>query len=204
MSESNENTINTNDSNITAQGNVEFVGGNQYKIGGNVFNVDISKPAYGTNIDQLQNSLKLNRFTLKEDLEELEEKIRDGDKIDDGGVQALIKDIITEGRNIEMLVSAIKLGGGQAKSLPDESNTLKIVNRAILRGKRESQSNELERCQNLLNEAKINLKNASKWKLFRTKAEREKEISSFEWKVKYYGDQVVELSKIISAIDSLG
>lgn len=213
MSEQNKNNIETNNSTISAEGSVELVGGNQYKIGGDIYKVDISAPTYGTSIDQLQKSLESNRLSLRDNLTELEDYFYKGFDLDDGRVQAIIKDIITESKNIELLIPAIKqLDTKMVKSMPYESNTLVRINAAILNGRKQAEHNKKikKNILNKLNKLQENLKNAynelgdvEKFKFFRSTIEKWTQQNDVKSKINKIKLDIQELKKNLKKFENL-
>ena len=182
--ESQSNSINAEGASIKSDGNVEFIGGNQYKFGDNIINVDIAAPSYGTSVDKLQLSLESNRKTLREDLKHLEELVRKELDLQDGRIQAVVKDIITGSKNIELLIPAIKLNGGSAKSQPFESNTIVTINTAIAKGQKEMRTRMKEKLVVKVNNSEKALKKAKRFKFFRTKEQKVKDLTIAEFNLK--------------------
>jgi tRNA A58 N-methylase Trm61 len=196
----NKNNINADSANIAAQGNVEFVGGNQYKIGGNVFNVDIAAPSYETSLEQLNKALESNRNAIQRDLGELEQLIRGGASLNDGNVQAEIKSLLASAKNIDTLVSTIMLKGGNAKFLATESDIVSTINSAILRGAKDIKMRELASKEDLLRRYQRELKEAGEFKLFRGETEKAADISRAQTNLDNVKFEVEALRAIINII----
>lgn len=176
MEESGKKSIHADSADIDAGGDVKFVGGNEYLVAGDIINIDVATPSYGAKIENLKKALSSNRFSMREDLQMLERKVRKGLKLSHGEIRALIKDIITSGKNIEKLIPAIKMNGGEAKSLPFEADTINRINNAITKGQKEFKEKELSRLYEELPEAREQKKKAETWQLFRSKEQREIDV----------------------------
>ena len=196
----NQNNINADNSNIAAQGNVEFVGGNIYKIGGNVFNVDIAAPSYETSTEQLNKALESNRNAIQTHLKQLEQLIRGGASLNDGNVQAEIKSLLASAKNIDTLVSTIKLKGGDAQFLASESNMVSTINSAILRGAKDIKMRELSTKEDLQRRYQREFKEAGEFKIFRSESEKAEDLKRAKANLDKVTVEVEALRAIVNMI----
>jgi len=158
---------------------IENIGGNKFKIGSYTFDVEISIPPYDISINELQNSINVNRDKLKPNLNELERLIDNKVSISDGRVQAIIKDLITRSTIINSLVSVMQLKGQNYKLLPLEAEIVEVIN-YILMGMKDVWVNRLreeliDKERNLA-KCKKDLRSSMGFKLFRRKAKKDEDI----------------------------
>jgi len=180
MSDSGSHSIDVTDSEISAGGDVKFVGGGEYNIAGHIVNVEVRPPSSGTEIPALQNALLKNRVTLKRDLDKLEQLVRKGIRLKHGKITAVTKDIIISGKNIELLIPAIKLKGGDAESLPFEADIISRINVSIMRGQKHFKEKELTELLREEGVAQSRLDFAREFQWFRFPEQRKIDVEEAE------------------------
>ena len=105
---------------------------NVKKYVGNVMQqVHVQAPSPETEIDQLIKSLQTNRLLLNKYREVFEDSVIEESTIDDLNTIAVIRNIVTAIKNIEMLIPNITFKGGMAEFREGETDPLRLLTSII-------------------------------------------------------------------------
>ena len=110
--------------------NIDF-GGNFHNVkqyvGNIVQQVHVQPPSPETEIEQLIKSLQTNRLLLNKYREVFEDSVIEEGTIDDLKIIAVIRNIVTAIKNIEMLIPNITFKGGMAEFNEGETEPLRLL-----------------------------------------------------------------------------
>ena len=95
--------------------------------------VQVQAPSPETNIEQLIKSLQTNRMLLSKYREAFEDSVIEDGTIDDLKIIAVIRNIVTAIKNIEMLIPNITFKGGMAEFKEGESDPVRLLMNIIAR-----------------------------------------------------------------------
>ena len=110
-------------------------GGNFHKVKQYVDNimqqVHVQAPSPETEIEQLIKSLQTNRVLLNKYREIFEDSVIEEGTLDDLKIIAVIRNIVTAIKNIEMLIPNITFKGGMAEFKEGETDPVRLLTRII-------------------------------------------------------------------------
>ena len=124
------------DSTIRADRDASVIGGDNYEIDGNNYNISVNPPSAGSNIESLSKALNQNRVNLEDKITQLENLFAEVENPDIHHIHASVRNSLVAFKNIELLIPAITLKGGNAEFLPNESDPAGRLNKAISKGKK--------------------------------------------------------------------
>ena len=93
--------------------------------------VHVQAPSPETDIEQLTKSLQTNRLLLSKYREKFEDSVIEEGTIDDLKIIAVIRNIVTAIKNIEMLIPNITFKGGMAEFREGETDPVKLLTSII-------------------------------------------------------------------------
>jgi hypothetical protein len=125
-----DNYSSENMSNIKFGGDFHNV---KHYVDSMVQQVHVQAPSPETDIEQLIKSLQTNRLLLSKYKEVFEDSVIEEDMVDDLKIIAVIRNIVTAIKNIEMLIPNITFKGGMAEFREGETDPVKLLMSIIAR-----------------------------------------------------------------------